>query len=350
MNRSLRLVRFTSTRCNIMLLSLAFAMFFQVLVAGSVYAQSRRIKEGSSIPEFTIATIDQGVFEYKHGSKKVLLIAFLSADQKRSLNAAEDLLKIVADLKCKPEHIDFIVVIDKPEALAYVRPKASASSAIVPKVILDSEIELWGLFGIIATPTVIIGGLDDKALCIKPGYSYDFAPVIRAYLNKSLGIAQDVKPEDASKVKVVANNTTQAKVARYLKIVETLKVKQQYDSALVMAKEALAIDANSVDTALVIGELYCLLGDSKAALKVVEGKTTPDRFKQARLAMIKGWAHRRAGDLESAEKHLLESVKFSPRLARAFFELGNAYKAAGKPEKAAQSYYSALSLLLVKER
>jgi tetratricopeptide (TPR) repeat protein len=342
--------RFGRILNNKVWLSLTAALFLQLLLSSGAFAQSRRLKEGSEIPEFKIADVDGNVFEYKHGSKKALVVAFLSADHKRSENAAEDILKIASKLKCKPEQVDFLIVVNKPEAREYLEIKTAEGSAIVPRVVLDSEIELWGLFGIIATPTTIIGGLDDKALCIKPGYAYDFAPVVQSHLNKALGIAQDVKPEDASKVKVVANNTSAAKVARYLQMVETLKAKEQFDTALVMANKALAIDPESIDTALVVGELCCLLGDSEAALKAVEGKTIDNRFKQAKLKMITGWAYRRAGDLESAEKHLFESVKLSPRLARAFFELGNVYKAAEKHEKAAQSYQTALSLLLVKER
>lgn len=337
-------------RSSSLLINVILASMLPGLLISPAAAQSRRIKKGSSIPEFKIATTDNEVFEYKHANKKVLLIAFLSADQKRSINAAEDLLNIVADLKCKPEQIDFVGIINKPGAGVYLRPKAAASSAIVPKVILDTDVELWGLFGIIATPTVIIGDPAGKASWVKAGYGYDFAPVIQARLNQALGIAQDIDPADAGKVKVIDNNSDQARIDRNLQMVKTLTTKQRYDSALLMAKKALEIDPNSIDVALVVGELHCLLGDSAAALKAVSGIKPENRFKKAKLALVKGWASRRSGNFEVAEKYLLEAVRLSPRSARGLFELGNLYLATKRPEKAAQSYHSALSILLAKER
>jgi tetratricopeptide (TPR) repeat protein len=335
---------------SVLIINVILASMLPGLLISPAAAQSRRIKKGSSIPEFKTAAIDQKVFEYKHSNKKALLIAFLSADQKRSVNAAEDLFRIVSGLKCDPGELDFVVVINKPEAKEYLKVKDGGSTSIAPKVIVDTDIKLWGLFGIIATPTVIIGDPAGKAAWIKAGYGYDFAPVIKARLNQALGIAQDIDPDEASKVKVANNNSDQARIERYLQMAKTLIAKQQYESALMMAKKAVDIDPNSIDTVLVVGELQCLIGDSAAALKAVSGIRPENRFKKAKLALVKGWASRRSGDFESAEKYLLESVQLSPRSARGLFELGNLYRATQRPEKAAQSYHSALSLLLARER
>jgi tetratricopeptide (TPR) repeat protein len=343
-------VRRPMARNNKILLSLIFTLCLQAMLVSPLYAQSRRIKAGSPMPEFKIADIDQAVFEYARTNKKAMLIAFLAADQKRSADAAEDLLRIVAGLKCEPDALDFVVVINKPEAKELLKAKAGSSKSIVPKVILDTDIELWGLFGIIVTPTVIIGDPDGNAAWVKAGYGYDFASVIQSRLKQALGIAQEIDPTDASKVKVADNNTDQARIDRNLQMVKTLTAKGLYESALMVAQKAVDIDPNSIDTLLVVGELNCLIGDSAAALKVVSCIKPENRFKQAKLALIKGWANRRSGDFKAAEKFLLEAVHLSPHSARGLFELGNLYRATKRPEEAAKSYHSALSILLDKEQ
>jgi tetratricopeptide (TPR) repeat protein len=61
--------------------------------------------------------------------------------------------------------------------------------------------------------------------------------------------------------------------------------------------------------------------------------------------MISGWAKRQMGELDAAEKILLEATTLDPKSARSLFELGKVYQAAQKIDKAMTAYHKALSII-----
>ncbi len=217
--------------------------------------------------------------------------------------------------------------------------------AIEIHVVADIEYKLWGKFGIIATPTVIISDTNDTVLWVEAGHSYDFAPVIRARLNQALGIAQEIDPNDASRVKTVTNATVAARIKRHLQMAKMLQAKGRIESAINEVRKAKELDPNSVEVALELGELFCRVGKNEAALKIVERMRATKRLDKARLLLISGWAKRQMGDLETAEKYLLEATRLDAKSARGFFELGQVYQAKGEKDKAIAAYYRALTLV-----
>ncbi len=206
-----------------------------------VFAQSRRLQVGHSIPEFSGRTVDGKMFKYAHGNKRVLLLSFLRAGQKNSESAAEDLLRIVGGLKCKPQEIDLVIVGNMAEVNGYFS-SGKGAGAIFPRIIVDSDFKIWGTFGIIACPTTIIGDIENKVLSVKAGHSYDFAPVVQAYVKQALGIEQEIDPDKAGEVKILKNNTTDSRIARNLQMAKVLSDKGKYDSALIIVKKSLTID------------------------------------------------------------------------------------------------------------
>ncbi len=192
---------------------------------------------------------------------------------------------------------------------------------------------------------MIISDTNDTVLWVKAGHSYDFSPVIRARLNQALGIAQEIKPNDASRVKTVMNATVAARVKRHLRMAKMLQEKGRIESAINEMHKAKELDPNSVEVALELGELLCRVGKNKAALNLVERMRATKRLDKARLLLISGWAKRQTGDLKTAEKDLLEATKLDTKSIRGFFELGQVYQAKGDKDKAMAAYYRALTLV-----
>ncbi len=316
----------------------------------SAFGQSRRLKVGAIIPEFSGQSVDGSDYKYEHGSKKVLLLSFLRAGQKNSVSAAEDLLRIVDGLECKPADIDFVVVSHKSDVDELLIKRKGSTGIISPRIILDSEYKVWGTFGIIACPTTFVADLDSKVLCVKAGHSYNFAPIVQAHVKLALGIEQAVDPEKAGVVKTLNNKTPKARAGRNLQMAKVISDKGKYEFALDMAKKALEIDPNSVDAKIMIGRLNCQLGDGTAALEVVSLIKAEGKSARAELALINGWANRRLERYDVAEKFLLEAAELNGKSPRIHFELGNLYQVSERPEKASHAYHRALVLLLGKER
>ena len=305
-------------------------------------AQLRKIRVADEMPEFSATGADGHVFDYKHGGGKVLMVVFLSAGRKRSARAAADIERIVSEFGANAERLQVAVVVGDPNAGAYFQTKEKGSTPDL-HILLDTEFKLWGKFGIIAVPTVIISDTNDTVLWVKAGHGYDFTPVIRARLNQALGIAQQIDPNDASRVKTVTNATVAARIKRHLQMANILQQKGRLESAIVEVRKAEELDPNSIEVVLELGELFCRAGQSKTALDVVKKARATKQLDRARLLLISGWAKRQAGQLDAAEKLLLETTTLNPKSSRAFFELGKVYQARGQTDKAMMSYYKALA-------
>ncbi|NIR66868.1 MAG: hypothetical protein GWO10_24605 [candidate division Zixibacteria bacterium] len=273
-----------------------------------------------------------------------MMVVFLSGSQKRSVRAAVDIERILGNLGVGAKRLDVAVAVDDPNAGSVFQSK-SKESATGTHILLDKEYKLWGKFGIIVIPTVIISDTNDNVLWVKAGYGSDFAPVIQARLNQALGIAQEIDPNEADKVKTVQNATVTARVKRHLQMAKILRQKGRHKMAISEIKKAKEMDPNSVEVILELGELLCGIEQSKEALEVVDKIQTTKNTEKARALLISGWAKRQMGELDEAEKLLLEATTLDSKTTRGFFELGKVYQAKGEVEKAMQAYRRALSLV-----
>ena len=333
-----------TTKCKIAVCVILVVLVCLFPPRQNIKGSTRRIGIGNKMPEFSASNTSGKVFDYKHGIEKVLMVVFLSASQKNSAQAAADIKGIVRKLASQAERLNVVVAIDDPNSQTFFRSDPN-ESVVGVHVIADIEYKLWGKFGIIATPTVIISDTNDTVLWVEAGHSYDFAPVIRARLNQALGIAQEIDPNDASRVKTVTNATVAARIKRHLQMAKMLQAKGRIESAINEVRKAKELDPNSLEVALELGELFCRVGKNEAALKIVERMRATKRLDKARLLRISGWAKRQMGDLETAEKYLLEATKLDAKSARGFFELGQVYQAKGDKDKAITAYYRALTLV-----
>jgi len=324
---------------------LVLVFLMQVLLpTAPSQAGLRKIKVGDIMPEFSLPDSNGVTFTYKHGRNRVLAVAFLPTSESQFQRMATEIEQAVADLQEKTKTLDFVGILSGPAG-----KEALESGKLVSKkafrVLLDDEYGLWGKLGVIAVPTVLIVGKDDKILWIKPGYDYNFVPVARVYLNQALGIAQETTAEDAAKIKTVANYTVAARAERHLQMAKMFEKKGRIDSAIAETQKAIELDPNSVETVLELGALLCRAGRSKEALNVTDKLNVTKGPVGARRLLISGWAKRQLGNLEAAEKDLLDATRIDMRSGRGFFELGRVYQAGGDKDKAMEAYYHALTLV-----
>ncbi|MCP4257239.1 MAG: tetratricopeptide repeat protein [Planctomycetes bacterium] len=313
----------------------------------------RRIGIGKQMPEFSASNVSGKIFDYKHGNGKVLVAVFLSSRQKHSTQAATDIKRIMSKLSSQANRLSVVVAVDDPNNQTFVQSDLKGSepnkSGVVINIVADTEYKLWGKFGIIATPTVIISDTNDTVLWVKAGHGYDFAPVVQARLNQALGIAQEIDPNEAGHVRTVTNSTLDARAKRHLQMAKMLHKKGRIESAIEQMRKARELDPNSVELALEIGNLLCSIGQSKSALEILEGVKTRGNIEKSKLLIITGWAKRQMNNFDEAEKLLLEATKLNSKSGRAFFELGQIYQAKGEAEKAMLTYYQALTLVFSRE-
>lgn len=322
---------------------------FSTVICEGVSTQPRRILEGALTPEFYAVDTTGKPFACTRSSGKVLILAFLSSQQKRSQEAVEDIFRALSSIpsdRLTSLQVAFVMQnVDNREFIASIQKDAP----VVVQIIGDEQYKIWGKFGVIATPTVLISDPQGKVLCVKPGHAYDFAPVVKSRLFQAMEIPYDVIPDDSSTVRTVANSTMSAKAKRHLQMAELLSRKGRVSSAIEQAQMAYEIDPNSPEVALELGELLCRAGQAQKAIKLVNSLSGQSNRDKARINLIMGWAKRQLDQLEEAEKHLLESIHQDPMSPRLYFELGRIYQQRNDSEKAMQAYFQALQLIYREE-
>lgn len=331
------------TRSKIATYAVFALIMIQSLWCTTTQADRHAFDVGDIMPEFSGTTINGQVFSYKHNQSKALIVVFLSPGHKRSARAVADVKEIVRQLGVNAKQLQIVIAVDDSNGVDFSSMQKGPAKDV--HVLLDSEYKLWGKFGIIAIPTVVISDTNDKVLCVKPGHGYDFVPVVRAYLNQALGLAQKKTPEDAGRVKTVANNTITARLKRHLQMAKMLEQKGRLESAVAEIQKAIELDPGSAEAAMELGELFCRAGRSKAAIDITESLKVTSRLDKSRLLLISGWAKRQLGDLDAAEKHLLEATTIDPKSTRALFELGKVYQSKQEIDKAMKSYHKALTVI-----
>jgi len=313
-------------------------------LAPSGRADLRKAKVGDVMPEFSLPDSAGATFAYKHGGGKVMVLTFLPTIENRYDRVIEDIQAVAGNIPKQAGPVVFAGILSGSGGQDLLKSRQAGAKPGFP-IVLDNDYHLWGTLGVIAAPTVLIIGKDDTISWIKAGEGSDFVPVVRAYLNKALGIAQETAPGDAQYVKAAANDTIEDRLQRHLQMAKILEQKGRFDAAIAEVQKAASLDPNSIEPSLALGELFCRSGRNKDALELAEKVKAVRPADKARLLLISGWARRQMGELEPAEKLLLEATTLDPESARALFELGKVYQAQNQTTKAMESYFKALTLV-----
>lgn len=311
------------------------------ILPAALHGKTRRLQVGEAMPAFKIVDDRGQNVAHASGQDRAVMVAFLSSQQARSDKATDDLLKILHEIGRPAHRLEVFVVVDDPNHFGAWH-EHSAGFAGQLHVATDPGKHLWGQFGVIAIPTVIVAGRDDKVVGVAAGYGFDFSPAVRGYLYQALGL--DSAEKRPAGVAILANNTDEARVRRLLQTAALLKKQKHLESALLEVSKAHELKPDSHAIVLEMSELLCLLNRGQDALALLADAPAENRREQAHLEMMRGWAYRQMGQLENAEKSLKNALEISPQVPRCHFQLGRVYEAQGKQDLALGAYRQALIL------
>lgn len=325
--------------------AVATVLALSAVTAEEASTPARRIREGALAPEFSAVDSAGKPFVFKQSNGKPLLLAFVSPDQERSQEAVEDILRVLSGIpsdRLTSLQVAFVMQdVDNKELIASIQKGAPT----VVHVLDDDQYQIWGKFGVIVTPTVLVSDSQGRVLCVKPGHAYDFAPVIRSRLFQALEIRSDATPDNTSAFRIVDNSTASAKARRHLQMAKLMSSKGRAGSAIEQVEMAYEIDPNCLEVRLEFAELLCQAGRAQKAISLVSDVSVQNPREKARINLTLGWANRQLGELENAEKFLKEGIRLDQTSPRLYFELGRIHQERNDTEKAMQAYFQALQLI-----
>jgi len=306
-------------------------------------AASRTLNISDIVPEFSVVDSEGVEFKYSPTDQAVLLAVFFSPEKSQSKKAMEDIEGILGSFHKLPHKLSFLMISDDPNAVHTTQ--VPHCEQLEMHFVVDSDFKLWGKFGVIASPTVFLAGVDGKIELVKAGYGYDFVPMVESKLKVVMGLISEKDSRDATQVKTVTNDSLAEKANRHLKMARMLEKKGSYGVALTQLETATQMDPNSIECKLELGRLYCMVSDPNKAISSVLGIETVDEKSKAVRFFVLGKAYGQLGDYSKAAEHLQKAVDIDPKNSRAFYELGRIYQRNGQKDKAIEVYRKSLDLI-----
>ncbi len=317
-------------------------LFLSVCLVCPSPGGQRRIAVGDAMPEFSLTDGGGTTFRYGHEGSRVLGIVILQAGESHLPRLIADIEALSRELKSETADFDCVGVMSGPGGADWLRARDPNAGAVFP-ILADPDFAFWGKLGVVAAPTAVVVRADHKVQWVKAGYGYDFVAGFHAQLNKALGLTDDA--EASVRVETLENASDRARRERHIRMARTLARKGRLESAIRELQKVRQLDPNAVDVAFELGEFLCRAGKNEAALKVAAEAKAETAGQKVRVLLIRAWARRQMGELDTAESLLTKALELEPGSARALYEFGKVYEAKGDVENALASYRRALAVV-----
>jgi tetratricopeptide (TPR) repeat protein len=279
------------------------------------------------------ATIDS---ESLKGS--VVVLVYLSAEQRSSELAAVEAEKVVAELgaaEVKLVHVTADVV-HKPY---FERFRADRS--ITTPLAFDPDRSLYGRLGLIVFPTTIVVDREGKLSHVISARAPDYSHVLSCYLRHTLGLISDAELEDTLKARASSESSPKSLASTHRAAARLLREKGLHNAAKDELRKALEKVPDDPDLLLDLADLDLLSGELDSAETLVS-KVLAAHAEHRRAKQLRGIALYRRGDLDGAEQVLLEALSLNPEPARIHYYLGRIYEQKGQMPQALEHYREAL--------
>jgi tetratricopeptide (TPR) repeat protein len=297
---------------------------------------------GSTAPDFTLNTIDGETISFSEYKDKVVILIYWSTDQERSISALKDGMDIYNRFKDKGvEVISLNAESDRIKAIK----KIIGDLGIGFPVLIDSDRQVYGDYGIRAYPTTIIINRAGRLIYNILGYTPTYKITLEGYVRHLLG-----EIDEARLKKMISSYRTQ-------KDESVLDAERNYNLALRFTEARLinqAINAvkKSIEANPDIIKFHILLGflylEQKKADKAIQEFNTvlrldPDSH-DAKTGL--GGALILKGDIERAIEILNSAAIANPYPQMTYYELARAYELKGERDKAIEMYKKAVDRLI----
>ncbi len=302
----------------------------------------RNIKPGAPLPAYKLPTIDNAAFDSDAAKGSVVVLIYLSAEQRSSELAAADSAAVMHELAGQPVKLLHVTadVVGKP----YFERFRTEHHIDAP-LAFDADRTLYHQLGLIVFPTTVIAKKDGTLAHVISLRGPDYAKVLDAYIRHALGTLTDAQLADKLKATASTESSPKSLAAAHRAAARHLREKGRLDAAKEELMHAREQDPADHEVLLDLADLDL----STNALDEADRYLTDVLAAQPdhrRAKQLKGISMFRRGKFEDAEKVLLESLSLNPDPGRVHYYLGRIYENKGDTAKALQHYREALQKML----
>ena len=306
----------------------------------------RHLKQGDSVPNFAIRTIDGDQISLDEQKGKVTVLVFWKQDDAKSCDMLADLSRINQEFQGKG--VTLLAINGDGASHRQMRELALARK-ITCLFASDPDLTTYSRLGIVVLPTTLIIGPDGKLALVQDLYSRNFFTQTVAYIKFLLGeITQSQLDAEFDPGTYAKLSPARIKAERYVNFGRVLLDIKEKDKAREALEKAVEADPTFPEPHLLLAGL-CLENKEvrKAGTELELALKLNPCPREGKL--LQGLTYAGQGEDGLAIAVLQELVENNPEPPpEAYYELGKIYEKQNKTPEALAAYSRALELLLAR--
>ncbi|MCB9847550.1 MAG: tetratricopeptide repeat protein [Phycisphaeraceae bacterium] len=301
----------------------------------------RGVKSGEPVPAYKMPTIDGSVVDSQQLKGSVVVMVFLSAEQRRSELAAIESAEVVAAMGNDGVRLVHVTadVIHKDDFL-----KLRSEHGITNPLAFDSDRTLYGGLGLIVLPATIVvdreGDLAHVILLHRSGYMHE----LDAYIRNALGELSDEELK-AQLAETASKGTPKSLASAHRSLARSMREKGLFDSAREELRKALEMEPGNHEAMLDLCEVDLAMDDLDASERLADQVLEAQPLHR-RAQQLKGIIEYHRGRYDDAERILSEAIELNPNPERAHYYLGLICEQRGDKDQALAHYRAAIQGML----
>jgi tetratricopeptide (TPR) repeat protein len=326
-----------------LLKSIAGALLILGVLGGGAQGDDlRNVKRGEAVPAFRMSASDGTMIDSSLLRGKVVVLVYLSAEQKSSEQAAGDSSEVMKKFGEAPVTLLHATadIVHKPYF-----DRLRAERGIEAPLGLDTGRRLYGDLGLIVFPTTIVADKEGVLRHVISTRSPDYPWILECSIRHALGEFDDATLAERLKSRGPELGSPKSLAARHRSAARLLREKGLNDAARAELLRAREFDPEDPNITLDLADIDLATGHADEARTLAAGILEHNPVHR-RAQEIAGVAMFKLGDMEAARTILTESIVLNPSPARALYFLGRIDEAQGRGAEAMKRYREALERVL----
>lgn len=323
----------------------------------------RHLKRGEPMPAFRLVTIDGAAVDGASYKDTVLVVVYLSAEQRSSELAAMDAHAVVTEFTAHApseesrdsqaekeppsqgsEQVKLLFVTADVVQKAYFQ-RFRQERGISAPLALDADRSLYGKLGLIVFPTTVIMNREGKLAHVISIHNPDYKHVLDSSIRHAMDMINDEQLRERLQTRPSSAGSPKSLASSHRALARQLREKGRLGPAREELLKSREQDPSNPEIMLDLADLDVALSNLDDAQSLIE-TVLSENPGHRRAKQIKGIILFRRDRLEEAEQVLLEALNLNPEPARIHYYLGRIYEQQGQTAKALDQYRRSLQRLL----
>ncbi len=319
-----------------------FVFFFVFILFFSPVSDAISIPAGGPAPGFTLPRLEGGSVSLSGYRGRTVVLIYWRTRHERSLLALKDAGDILRRFRDKGVRVIGVIAGSDNAADA---EKIIKDNGIGYPVLIDSDRQVYGNYGIRVYPTTVI--IDSGGVLVHdiPGHSLTYKRVLEEYVRNAIGEIDEKGLEDALSVHREKKDRSALEASRLYNLAVKFTESGMHDLAIDTVGKSIEAGPEVLKSRILLGFLYLEIKEADKALEVFNKALELNPLsKDAKTGL--GGALISKGEVDRAIEVLNDAATANPYPQMTYYELGRAYELKGEKDRSIEMYKKAVDKII----